>query len=61
MYIGGAGAILIAVGYGMYDWYIGEFHSVEFYLGWFLTGWVIIGGRSAVEKIICELKELLSK
>lgn len=61
MYIGGAGAILIGVGSIMYDWYTGKFQSVEFYAGWLILGWSIIGGRSAAEKVIRELKELLSK
>lgn len=45
----------------MYDWYVGEYQSVEYYFKWFIIGISLIGGRSAVEKVIRELKELLSK
>jgi len=58
VYIGGAGAILVCVGHFMYDWYLGDFQSIDFYLWWLIAGWTIIGGRSAAEKI---RKELLSK
>lgn len=61
MYIGGAGAILIGVGSIMYDWYVGEYQSVEFYVKWLILGITIIGGRSVAEKVIRELKEMLSK
>lgn len=52
MYIGGAGAILVGVGHFMYDWYLGDFQSIEMYLAWIILGWTIIGGKSALNKII---------
>lgn len=56
MYIGGIGAILVGVGHFMYDWYLGEFQSIDFYLWWIIAGWSIIGGKSALNKIIKVLK-----
>lgn len=61
VYIGGAGAILVGVGHLMHDWYNGSYQSVEFYLGWIIIGWTIIGGRSAAEKLRIALKDLLPK
>ena len=52
MYIGGAGAILVGVGHLMYDYYTGVYQPVEHYLGWIILGWTIIGGKSALNKII---------
>jgi len=52
MYIGGAGAILVGVGHFMYDWYLGDFQSIETYIAWIIIGWTIIGGKSALNKII---------
>lgn len=52
MYIGGAGAILVGVGSFMYDWYIGKFQSIDYYLWWLLAGWTIIGGKSALNKTL---------
>ncbi len=52
LYIGGAGAILVGVGHFMYDWYLGDFQSIETYLAWVILGWTIIGGKSALNKII---------
>jgi len=56
-YIGGAGAILVGVGHFMYDWYLGDFQSIETYLAWIIIGWTIIGGKSALKKITDDLKK----
>jgi hypothetical protein len=53
MYIGGTSAILIGLGKLGYDWYNGTIAADPWtvYGNWFVIGWSIIAGKSAIKKL----------
>lgn len=53
MYIGGTSAILIGIGKLGYDWYNGTIAADPWtvYGNWFIIGWGLIAGKSAIKKI----------
>ena len=49
-YIGGISAICLGICQFIWDWSQGSVRPLEYYATWLITGWTIIGARSAVKK-----------
>ena len=54
MYIGGISAFLVGLGKLGYDWYNGQIaiDPWNVYGNWFVIGWGLIAGKSAINKVV---------